>query len=116
MTEDFGLDVLAKYRDAVKLFGIYSERARATEKELDAMLKEPHRHTLGEINKTVSEYEELAAQIAKLDNAMDNLYSASSMALDSAFKATAEQRLPRLMLSYIGSKKAEITDYYYRND
>lgn len=114
--EKYGLSVLGKYGDAIELFEIYSARAKATEKELDAMLREPHRHTLDEINKTVDKYEELAAQIAKLDDALDDLYSACIMALDAAFKATAEVRLPRLMVSYIGSKKAEITDYYYRHD
>ena len=114
--QDFRLDCLERYADAVERFTELYAEARETETKLDAMIKAYPQYKLMEINGIVDKYGRISRALNDTDREIGALYDACIMALDASFKHTCELRLPRLMLSFINARKAQIRDLYFVDD
>ena len=114
--DEYGLDALERYADAVAKFEELRQEARETEAKLDAMLVAYNRFELSDVNEVVDKYCRICDGLKKADSDIGRLYDLCIRSLDDSFKHTCEVRLPRLMLSYINGKKTLIRSLYYDDD
>ena len=114
--ENYGLDALERYAAAIKRFLELRQAASVTETKLDAMIAGYTEFGLEDINKVVDEYSRICGKLSETDKAIGSLYDASIRALDDSFKHTCEVRLPRIMLSFISNRKAQIRNLYFIDD